>query len=48
MSNDAGKNWKKSFIGEPIILNDVQKLNSGNFIAVGNNGNIVQSRINSK
>jgi len=48
ISSDAGKNWSKKFIGTPLILNDIQKLNSGNFIIAANNGNLIQSKIKVK
>lgn len=42
---DAGKNWVKKYIGAPLILNDIHKLNSGNFLIACNNGNLIQSKI---
>ena len=48
ITSDAGKNWNKKYVGQPIVLNDVKKLKSGNFILTGNNGNIFRSKANSK
>lgn len=45
-SNDSGKSWQKKYIGQPLILNDIKQLNSGNFIVACNGGNIYKSKIN--
>lgn len=42
---DAGKTWIKNNIGKPVILNDIQKLSTGKYIVVGNNGSIFKSKI---
>ena len=46
-SYDAGKTWSKKTVGQPLILNDIKQLNSGNFIIACNSGNIYKSKISS-
>jgi photosystem II stability/assembly factor-like uncharacterized protein len=44
-SNDAGKSWIKQTVGQPLILNDIKQLNSGNYIIACNGGTIYKSKI---
>ncbi len=48
ISNDSGKSWDKKNVGQPVILNDIKQLNSGNFIIACNGGNIYKSKMASK
>jgi serine/threonine protein kinase len=43
-STDAGKVWKATSIGKPVVLNDIKKLQAGNYIIVGNNGSVFISK----
>lgn len=47
-TKDAGKSWELQRVGEPVVLNDIQKLSTGKYIIVGNNGSIFNSFINVK
>jgi serine/threonine protein kinase len=44
-TKDAGKTWTKDNVGKSVILNDIQKLSSGRYIIVGNNGSLFFSKI---
>lgn len=44
-TTDAGNTWAKSDIGKPVVLNDIQKLSTGKYIVVGNNGSIFKSKL---
>lgn len=48
ISEDAGKSWQRKYIGAQLMLNDIHKLISGNFLIAANNGNLIQSKINVK
>lgn len=45
-TSDGGQTWVSESIGKPIILNDIQRLSSGNYVIVGNNGHVLKSKQN--